>query len=80
MENYDFYQENLISAQMSDGTLERQADIYAESWEAAKKRVKAASQGLYDSLINDEAFINILNTIEKIISGFENLIDSVGGF
>lgn len=80
MDNWDFYEQNLFSAQTSDGTLQKQADIYAESWEAASDRVEAALQGLYDSLLNDEAFIDILNGTEKIISGFEMLIDSAGGF
>jgi uncharacterized membrane protein YdfJ with MMPL/SSD domain len=35
---------------------------------------------LYDSLINDEAFIDLLNGIEKIISATEMMVDSMGGF
>ena len=80
MDNYDFYEQNLLSAQTADGTLQVQADIYAESWEAASERVDAALEGLYDSLINDEAFINLLNNIEKVISGVEKMVDSMGGF
>lgn len=80
MDNYDFYEQNLFSAQTADGTLQTQADIYAESWEAASERVDAALEGLYDSLINDEAFIDLLNGIEKVISGVEKMVDSMGGF
>ena len=80
MDNFDFYQKNLNAAQNSTGTLQEQADIYAESWEAASKRVKSAFQGLSDSLINDKAFINLLNNVEKIINGIEILVDSIGGF
>ena len=50
MENFDFYEENLASAQMADGSLQEQADIYAESWDAASKRVTAAAQDIYDSI------------------------------
>lgn len=80
MENFDFYQENLSSAMNADGSLAEQAEIYEESWEAARKRVKASLEGLYDSLINDESFIDLLNIIEKVVSGVENLVDSIGGF
>lgn len=80
MDNYDFYEQNLFSAQTADGSLQEQADIYAESWEAASKRVDAALEGLYDSLINDEAFIDLLNGIEKIVSATEMMVDSMGGF
>ena len=47
MNNYDYFKENLEVARNSEGTLQKQADIYAESWEAAEKRVKASMQGLY---------------------------------
>ena len=80
MDNFDFYQKNLNAAQNSDGSLQEQADIYEESWEAASKRVKASLEGLYNSLINDKAFIDILNAIEKIVNGIEILVDSIGGF
>jgi len=35
MDNWDFMQENLATAKGAEGTLQKQADIYAESWEAA---------------------------------------------
>ena len=79
MDNWDYFQENLGVANNSTGTLQEQADIYADSWEAASKRVEAAAQGIYDNLINDEGFINILNSLEKILSFVDMLIDSLGG-
>ena len=41
---------NLNTAAGSSGTLSNQAEIYAESWEAAKNRVRAASEDIYTSL------------------------------
>jgi TP901 family phage tail tape measure protein len=35
MDNWDFMEENLATAKNSTGTLQEQADIYAESWEGA---------------------------------------------
>ena len=75
----DSFQANLDTARNADGALQEQSDIYAESWEAASDRVRAALEGIYSTLIDDDAFISILNTIEKIISYIDNLIDSVGG-
>ena len=80
MDNFDYYEELLNFAKNSDGSLQEQADIYSESWEAASDRVQAALEGLYDSIIDDEGFINFLNVIEKIISGVETMVDSMGGF
>ena len=79
MENFDFYEQNLQSAKNAEGSLQEQADIYAESWQAASDRVKAAIQGIYEDLLNDEAFIDVLNTIEKILTYVDNLIDGLGG-
>ena len=79
MDNFDFYQKNLNAAQNSNGSLQEQADIYAESWEAASKKVRAALESIYSTLIDDKSFIDILNIIEKIITYFDNLIDTVGG-
>ena len=79
MDHFDFYEQNLAAAQNSEGTLQEQADIYAESWQAAAKRVRASWEDLWGSLIDDKAFISILNTLSKIVDGFDLIIDSAGG-
>ena len=75
----DSFQANLATAKNADGTLKEQADIYAESWEAAADRVTAAAEAIYEKLINDEFFIDLLNNIEKIIQFVDSLIDKMGG-
>lgn len=70
---------NLQTAYGSSGTLEKQADIYAESWEAAQDRVRAAAEGIYSSLIDEDFFIGALKGLEKILTYVDNLIDSLGG-
>ena len=79
MDNWDVFQNNLDIAYNSEGTLQKQADIYAESWEAASKRVQAAAQGIYQELLNDDFFIDILNGFEGFLTGINNIIDGVGG-
>lgn len=79
MENWDFMEENLGYVADSEGALEEQADIYAESWQAAQKRVKAAAQDVYDSLIDEQFFIKMLNGIEKVLDGVSGLVDGFGG-
>ena len=75
----DSFKANLVTAQDADGTLQKQADIYAEGWEAAQKRVTAAAEEMYKKLLNDEFFIYVLNAVEKIIGFVDNLIDRLGG-
>lgn len=79
MDNWDFFKENLAMAQNADGTLEEQAKIYAESWEAARDRTKAAAEDIYDSLINPDFYIEVDNLITPILSGTAEIIDSLGG-
>lgn len=79
MNNYDYFKENVQVARDSTGTLEKQAEIYAESWEAAQKRVRAAAEGVYQDLIDDKFFISLNNGLADVISGLDNFIDKAGG-
>ena len=79
MDNYDIFKENVNVAANSAGTLQKQQEIYAESWEAASKRVKAAMQSVYRTLLNDEFFIKLTDSIGKAIEWVEKFIKSIGG-
>jgi hypothetical protein len=79
MDNWDFMEENISVARNSSGTLDKQAEIYAESWEAAQKRVKAAAEAIYSDLLNDDFFIGLLNGIEKLLGLLDQVLDSIGG-
>lgn len=79
MNNWDDMESNLGVAKSSDGAIQKQADIYAESWEAARDRVSAAAQGIYQDLIDDEFFITFLDGIAGMLNGINSLIDSLGG-
>lgn len=78
-ENWDDVQTNLLTASGAEGTLQKQADIYAESWEAARDRVKTAAQGIYKALIDEDFFISIDKTIEHLLVGVKSFIDGFGG-
>lgn len=80
MNNQDMYKDAMNMATGAEGTLQEQADTQAKSWEAAQKRVKAAAQGIYDSLINDDFFIGMNDGIAGVLGMIEKLIDSMGGF
>jgi TP901 family phage tail tape measure protein len=79
MDNWDFMKENLQVTAEAEGTLNEQAEIYAESWDAAKDRVRAAAEDIYDSLLDEDFFIGLLNGFEKVLTGVGNLVDAVGG-
>lgn len=79
MDHWDFFKENLAMAQDADGALEQQAEIYAESWEAARDRTKAAAEDIYDSLINPDFYIKVDDLITPLLSGTADVIDAMGG-
>lgn len=84
MENWDNGDEdsmmaNLKTIENADGALQKQADIYAQSWEAAQKRVQAAAEGIYQSLLDDDFFISISNGFANLLSGLDAFIDNAGG-
>lgn len=79
MNNWDAFQSNLAIAKGSEGTLEEQAEIYAESWEAARKRVLASAQGIYQGILNDDFFIDINNGFADMLDTIDHVIDKMGG-
>ena len=79
MDNWDFMQENLQTVAKASGTLDEQAQIYAESWEAAKKRVQAAAEGIYQDLLKDDFFIWLTDGFGSVLKFIDKIIDSLGG-
>lgn len=79
MDNFDYYQENLERAQNADGSLDKQADIYAESWEAAGKRLRASLESVFTDIISDDFFIDLTDALAKIVNAVDWLIDNLGG-
>ena len=79
MDNWDFFQQNVATARGAGGALDEQAEIYAESWEAARKRVKAAAEEIYNSLLNDDFFIGLNNGFAGFLGIISNVIQGLGG-
>ena len=79
MDNWDTFKQNVSIADNSDGTLENQAEIYAESWEAAQKRVKAALENIYSTLLDDKFFIKLTNAFAVLLQGVEGFAEGMGG-
>ena len=79
MDNWDTFQKNLSVTSDSEGTLSAQAEIYAESWEAASKRVQASAEKIYSKLIDDEFMIDILDGFSTFLDRISDVIDGLGG-
>ena len=70
---------NLKTASEAMGTLQEQQDTYAESWEAARDRVKAAAEELYMGLLDDDFFIGLTDGFADFLGLLDNFIDAMGG-
>ena len=84
MENWDngdsdSFKANINTITGASGTLDQQAEIYAQSWEAAEKRVRAAAEGIYQSLLDDDFFISLNNGFANVLGGIDAFIDGLGG-
>lgn len=79
MANYDTFKGLVQGAETASGTLQKQADVYAESWDGASKRVKASAESLYSALIDDDFFIGLTNGASEFIDIIKSVIDAMGG-
>ena len=84
MENWnngdnDSMMANLNTSYGSTGALQEQADIYAESWEAAQARVKASLETLYNELIPTDFLVGATNAVSDILDVVATLVDGFGG-
>ena len=79
MSNWDTMQDNLDIVANSSGELQKQQDIYAESWEAARDRVTAALEDIYNKILDSDFFIDLTNILADITEGFSKFIDMAGG-
>ena len=79
MNNWGKFQQNLKIAEGADGTLEEQSERYASSWEAARKRVQTSAEGMYDSLIDDQAIIKVTNVFAGFLDVINGLVAGFGG-
>ena len=80
MDNWDSFQTNLKTAQQAQGTLQNQADIYAQSWEAASNHVRVASETIYKNLLDDKFFKGMTNMFGYILDGIGEVTNQMGGF
>lgn len=79
MDNWDYFQENLNTAMGSQGELSRQADIYAESWQAAMNNVKSSAEEMYGKLLDDETIITLIDGFAGFLEIINDAIDGLGG-
>ena len=78
-DNWDMYNKAVETSMSSQGTLQKQQDIYMESTAAHIQQMRTAWEGVKDSLLKPKDINPIIDASEKIATTFETAIDTVGG-
>lgn len=78
-ENWDMYESALTTSKTSEGTLQKQQDIYMDSIEAKLAKLKTASEGLFNNLIDSDSAKSLIEVLTKIVEAVDNLAQGLGG-
>lgn len=73
------FQKNLEIARDSEGSLERQQKIFEEGWEGASKRLRTTWEELFQTVLDDKAFIKLTDGLTHIIDGIAGVSKGLGG-
>lgn len=79
MDNWSEVQSNIVKAEGSTGEISKQANIWADSYEAAAKRVEEAKARVSENFLNSEDVVNLTNAFADLITWTDSFIESVGG-
>lgn len=78
-DNWDMYTKALETSANAAGTLQQQQDTYMESTQAHLNQLRAASEDLYDSLLDPKGLNPVIDGLTLITNLFSNFVDSIGG-
>ena len=78
-DNFEEYNRALGIAQNAAGTLQKQQDVYMQSTRAHLNQLKAATEQLYNSLINPDALKPLIDGLATAATMGAKFIDSLGG-
>ena len=78
-ENWDMYESALLTSQTSEGTLQKQNEIYLDSLEAKLEQLGTAAENVWDKLINTEGTKFLVDALTWLVEGVAELVDGFGG-
>lgn len=78
-DNWEMYEQAMSTSLNATGTLAAQQAIYMDSLEGRLHEMKAASEGVFDSLFDTETIKEIVDDLTDLLEAVEYVIDSFGG-
>lgn len=78
-ENWDMYESAKATSQGSSGELQRQQDIFMDSYEAKIAQLKAQTEELYMVLMDNEGTKNLIEGFTAILEVVTQIVGAIGG-
>ncbi len=78
-DKWDEYTKSLETARNAQGTLQKQQDIYMESTAAHLQTLKAATENIYDSLLDTDTMNTLVDGLTDAANLVATFVDSLGG-
>lgn len=79
-ENWDKYQENMVTSSKARGTLDRQNEKAMQSINKELEELKGVASDFWNKIFDKDTVVGLIDFLTDAIVGFENFIDSIGGF
>lgn len=79
MDNWETFQNNVYTAETSEGTLSAQQAIFEESIEASKEALATQMEDLYQDIFDEDVVKGFIDGLTEVAHGFDFLIESIGG-
>ena len=79
MNNYDKVQSNINIAKNSEGTLEKQYDVYKDSIEAITEAFENSKKRLFDQFINEDSIKDFKQILTEFLNMVTQLVKNLGG-
>ena len=78
LENYDLYEKMLQDYAEGTGSMAREAEKTAQSWEGSMNRLSNTWTDTVENIANSDAIIKIINSLNELLSIVNNVTDSIG--
>lgn len=78
LENYDLYEKMLQDYADGEGSMAREAEKTAKSWEGSLNRLGNSWTKFIDSLTNQDAIIGATNALSNLLNGITSITDKIG--
>ena len=78
-DNWDMYQESLVTSMESAGTLSQQHIEYLQSIEAHQEKLRASAEGLYDTIFDSDQIKGVYDVLTGLVEGVNGLVKGLGG-